>query len=280
MALIKKEIMIHADSAFGDNLNDLGSSFTLDINPPLLVPENAVSCDIAVDQATVQYTFPNLSVGSTTDNFVYTHGGSEYTHAIPEGIYALQDVVDFMNRAASSDGVGVGDDQPLFSAIPITSTQKVALGVWHQDESSSLRINMFQSPALASILRFYSDSIGDDLEFIASASTAGTYEYQLAPNVATFSALSYFRLESSLPIKGVDPRGLSSLTLAVITPDVSPGSQLLYRPFNLIPHDAKGLIGAEFSNITFSLKNNSGALVSTLGESWSIVLRLSYMVRV
>ena len=271
-ALVEQPIVLSVDSAYGSNISDDGASFRYDMSPPLKVPSDAVKCEITCPEANVQYTFPNLSKDGSGDYFGYSFRGTSYLHEIPQGIYSMDEIASYMNRVALQDGIST--DADLFSVVGIESTQKVTLGAWIQDGSGDVTIDFSDSSGTASIREL----LGFDTQTItySAGGTTGAYLYQAAENVATFSSLTYVQVLSSIVNSSVGNTGAPSSTLCTVTPDVSVGSEIVFRPSNPLQIAADNLIGSTVNSITFRLVDNSGTQVNTMGESWSMRIQVKY----
>lgn len=281
MSLVPQEIVLYADSQFGSNLSAGGNQFTQSFSPPLRIPADALGTQIECVSASVWYMSTNLAAGTFSFD-VSTNGGSSYTtytYDFSAGLYDLAGVIQMFNLAASENDLN-SYDYSLFGYEEITSTQRVSLGVWLDDTSYRLRIDWDATTGnsnIASLLGFdtsATDTWGD-------GTNSQTYQYEIAANEATFSALSYYQLQSTLGGSVFDPSGQSSPTLAVIIPDVSVGSQIRYEPYHPLRSNAAHLAGSSINAVTYTIRDDDNQDVTFLDSaSWSLQVRISYFIRV
>ena len=268
MALIEKNIAINIDSVAGSNLAEDGHSFNYTFSPALVVPSEAVDAELKVVEASLVYTWPNLSVGTNTDQFKYIRAGTTYTHTIPKGIYDLKGLASFMNAAAFSDGFSLSND--LFVLEGVTATQKVTLGAYITG-GHGVKV-MFQEPTMANVARL----LGFDTTEVHLTGDNGTYQFETGSNRALFSDLQYVTIQSTLVSGAYDSGGNQSNVLCSIPPDVNPGESIYFRPSFPMVIEAGNLIGNPVNVVTFRLVDNLGRPVDTMGESWSARIKITY----
>ena len=70
------------------NKSSDGSTFSVDLDKPILVPKEAHHCYIQVQSATVWNTVPNIVEG-VNDKFYFSYNGNNYVLTIEQGQYDL-----------------------------------------------------------------------------------------------------------------------------------------------------------------------------------------------
>lgn len=269
MALIEKHVAINIDSNFGQNPSSDGHEFDYVFSPALMIPEEAVDCELKVVEASLVYVWPNLSV-TGTDQFIYRRNGTTHTHDIPRGIYSLQGLQDFMNACALSDGIALEND--MFVLDGIVATQKVQIGAY-MTGGHDVKIR-FQDAGMANVAAL----LGFDTEEVDFSGPNGGYQFAMGDNRALFSDLQYVTIQSTLVEGAYDPRGNQSNVLCEIPPDVNPGESIYFRPSFPMVCDATNLIGSPVHRVHFKLIDNLGRPVDTMGESWSARIKISYKI--
>ena len=134
------------------------------------------------------------------------------------------------------------------------------------------------------ILRFSeSDSVAASLLGFAASdltyeiSEGGKHKYFKSPSPANFDAVSLYRLKCSvLSGQNYDASGSGGGQVAcAITPGVSPGNQIQYRPLIPLPCQAHALKGNRTSSIRFTMTDNNGDAV-TLNEAYTARILISW----
>jgi len=69
---------------------------------------------------------------------------------------------------------------------------------------------------------------------------------------------------------------VSQAILADIPVNAQPGSQLVYIPMMPVNLDEPGLKGQTIRTISLTLTNENGDYITTLGNDWTITLKVSY----
>ena len=91
----------------------------------------------------------------------------------------------------------------------------------------------------------------------------------LAPNTAAFNQVNYFLIHSDLTNSGIRFNNNFNQTIAQVLIDVSPGSQIVSRPFNPARTMTQELAGAKRNNIRMWLTDDKDRRVDANGEYWS-----------
>ena len=151
-------------SSRGDNLSADGSSFEVRLNPPLRIPREAMHTRVYCNQASCQYSFPN--VGPTTGTLTLrsedpiTHSLVTYVLTAPPGLYSnVPELMQALAASAKSQGMPGVDDVDSFRAnvLDITAdtiTSRALLTVKSQGISVLLDPTATQNDILVNLLGF------------------------------------------------------------------------------------------------------------------------------
>jgi hypothetical protein len=96
----------------------------------------------------------------------------------------------------------------------------------------------------------------------------------LAPNIAAFNNIEYFKIQSNLGGQG-RTNGRFDQTLAQVNITARPGSQIVYLPQHTATIPLQGWTGTSRSFLEFWLTNHRDEQVPT-GEIWSARLEIAY----
>ena len=236
-----------------------GSYFQVQFGSPLRIPADAVDCQIAVEEAEIWWTIPNIVTG-VNDRFFVTDGGTTYGLTIPQGLYDLTGLSQAILRELETAGAATGP--ALITLSPDEATQKVELKLNY----ATVSVDFTQPNTMREILGFNSITVGPG--------TAGaTY---LANNVAAFNTISYFLLHSDITNDGIRTNNNYYQTIAKVPIDASPGSQIVYKPFNPARIEEPNLIGATRNSIQVWLTDQDNNRVNTNTEDYSFRLNIRY----
>lgn len=98
----------------------------------------------------------------------------------------------------------------------------------------------------------------------------------VAPNPATFNKINYYTITSNITSDATIVNGNSSHVIARILINASPNFQIQDSPAYPYTFDLTYLRGRSIRQLTFQLRDDSGSLVDTLGEYWSMRYRITY----
>ena len=262
---IKQEISMILDSgadAGAVNKSADGSYFEVQLQNPLLIPREAVNVQMAVEEAEIWWSVPNVITGQN-DKFYVTHAGNPYVVTIPQGLYDLTAIAQTILREL--ENLGLPTTPPLFTFSPDEATQKVEIKFNYN--TTSIDFSQADTPRL--LLGFNSAVIGP----VASAG-----ETIVADNVAGFNTINYFLLHSDLANDGIRTNNTYTQTIAKVPIDVSPGSQIVYKPFNPARISEDNLIGSPRTNIKVWLTDDQNNRVNTNTENFSVRVVIRYQV--
>lgn len=245
------------------NISALGSEFSINQTPPLIIPSNARNVYLSVLSATCWNSVPNVEVG-VNDQFKITYSATDYTVTIPTGLYS----VDSLSAKISTLLFNLGLPEDLIILLPDNSEQKVVIDFNY----ATTQIDFTIANSLRGLLGFDSRLVP------ALPTTAAVYE--TADSIAQFNNIEFFYIKClNLLTKGLRSNDNYSGIMAKIPIDVSAGSQIVYRPYFPAKIDANNLIGSSLNSLTFQLTDNRNRLVNTFGEKFSISIQIEYQTK-
>jgi hypothetical protein len=247
------------------NVSSDGSYFEVQLQDGLKIPKDALNVNISVEEATIWWSVPNIITGE--NDKIYMSGPDpldvvqNYVLTIPQGLYDLAGINEAIARELESAGAKF-DPEPLVSLTPDEATQKV-----------QLRFNY----ATVSIDFTPNDTPRAILGFDAAVYTPLPTNPILAPNVAGFNTINYFLIHSDLTNKGIRFNNNYNQTIGQVLIDVSPGSQIVSKPFNPARINAQELAGANRTNLRFWLTDDEDRRVNTNSEYWTARIVIHYL---
>lgn len=242
------------------NKSTLGSTFEIRLEQPILLPNDILTCSIQIDEATVWWTIPNISVSEGNNKFYLEHLAINYVITIPNGLYSVND----LNNALDREIVAATGLSGLISLEPDNATQKVVI-----------TINQAGTQIDFTLTDTFRDLLGFNSQLVPAVVSVGVF-IQLGDNVAAFNSIEYFLLHSDIVTQGLRTNNTYSQTIAQILIDVAPGSQIVSREFNPPKSDALELSGQTIDRIRFWLTDQNNVLVDTNNEDFSCRMVLQY----
>ena len=236
-----------------------GSSFSVqmtDGDNGLNIPQNPKIVMLSVIGAEIWYNTRN--VDNSNNQITYTpNGGSPTTYTIPNVLYTNDVIGDVINRV-----VGLGSGK-----FTITADENIGKMIITFDDATSGSIDFTQPNSIGVVLGF--NNVGD----------SATNLYNVAPNESKFNAINYYIIQSDIVNQGmkVGTKTNGSI-IAKINIDCKPNRQLLYSPNNPSLIGAQNLAGDKRTEYKFTLLNDNLNPVDTLGEYYSLHLRISYNI--
>ena len=188
---------------------------------------------------------------------------NNYVIVIPQGLYDLSGLNQAILRELESSGAQINPD-PLITMTPDEPTQRVEI----RFNYTTVSIDFSQPFGFEEIIGF--DSIQYGPYAIAPNSI-------LAPNVAAFNQVNYYLLHTDLTNKGIRFNNNYNQTVSQILIDVSPGSQIVSKPFNPAKVSVQELAGAKRTNIRVWLTDDQNRPVNTNSENFTARIVLHYL---
>ena len=256
-------IPIVVDSAFAENVSAGGNRCSLSFSPPLQLPRD-VSPSIRLYSSSFNYSFPNID---TTNNQLHLRLMSipavTQTITLPTGLYTLTDLERTVKHAIHANAT-FGPFEIRF--IAVNATQRVHIEVVNPT-AHPFRMEFSQAASVGSLLGFT-----QDVDF--TANTTSSHEGNAVANLdRNTSVLVQTSLCSGSVVNG---RGGSSTVAAIHLAAAIPGTTYAYQPDNTLTVPASHLAGATITNASFALVNQSFEELNTLGESFQLVLEISW----
>lgn len=262
MTIIQIPFLISSDTANGAfNVSSNGDKFELRLTEPLTIPREAKDCYLTMQESTVWWTVPNVITGSN-DKFSIDDGGGPYLVTIPQGLYDLPTLETTINTLVVAAGGATG----LFNFIANDATSTVTIQV----NAIGVTIdNTIANCVATSLMGFAAAALGP---------TVAALTFYTGTSIATFNQIEYFLISSDLTNQGMRIGDTFSNVIGSVLIDVSPGSQIVSRPYHppIIP--CPNLIGNRRTNVKFKITDQAGNSINTNGETWSARLNIVYIL--
>ena len=280
MSFIPQELSMLVSSDPGQgarNVSSDGSSFEIALEGDgIFIPREALNVRLSVEEATVWWTVPNIITG--TNDTMYIYGDDDtlpvpvpqlFTVVIPQGLYDLSG----LNQAVQSGLEALGartldagsNPLPLISFAEDTATNKAVI----RFNYTNVTVDFTQADTPRTILGFNSAVYGP---------YAGAPLNVTAPNVAQFNVVNSFLIKSDLVSQGLRFNNAYNQIISQVLIDVTPGSQIVSKPYHPAKTDAQGLAGVRRRNLRFSLTDESNNPVNTNSEFWTARLLITYLL--
>jgi hypothetical protein len=270
-------IPIFALSSKGENVSELGSTFTYRFKSPLRIPAEAEDATISLVQSAIWYVQPNISSALGNNQMVLSYAnlndGDEFTITFEDGLYslpALQSALKSKLYNLNSELTGLTGEE--ITMIPDNAQQKLIFSLKPTDITGP--ISMYFGGSDFTMKSFLGYENNEDFAAINSGLTSST----IGDSTAKFNgALSYFIMHCSLSAGSYDSDGdFNGSQIAQMFPiNISPGSQLVHIPNNPLKCSAN-IAGQTISSCTFSVTNQNGVLQDMRGEEFSALVVLEY----
>ena len=256
------DVLISSNPALGaENITNNGSSISLHMDEKIGIPPEAKNVALSVIGAEVWYNIPNIT--SINNGFRFMINGLTYNMTIPTGLYSGATIPDM-----------------ILSTITESGTPNLPTGDWFILEGNEALNKMTFKINADAVNKGFSmiwtqSSIADILGFTTN-STVNT-STDIAENIPKFNAVNYFLLQSDIVHNGISTNGQHNNIIAKILIDVSPNSQILYRPSTPNHIQSPELAGTSRRDFRFNLLDDQMNPLDTRGEFWSAHLRISWM---
>lgn len=240
-----------------------GSQFTVQLENVFEIPPQAREASLEVMNATVWWNVPNISAALGNNKFYFEYATNPYVVTIPDGLYSVVDLNSTLNREVGN-ATGVFD---MFTLTGDGPTQKILLFINY----TTVQIDFTPIDTFRDLLGFNSQLIPDPNP------TTGLFNV-LGDNVAAFNSIEYFLLHSDLVRRGLQINHVYDNVIARVPINTTPGSQIIYEPYNPDQLDILDEAGQRWHHMRFWLTDNLRRSVDTRGETWSVNIRISYTV--
>ena len=268
-------IFSSAQSQGATNIRDNGSRFSVNLNYPLHLPNDAKHATCEVIQANIWNTSPNISPAFNNDIFVANDGKKLVSIQIEKGLYDITTLtaqleLQWDSYIAPDGKTGVANKwNTLFLMTGNDSTQKVSIEFITSD--NQVLIDWTQT-TLRSILGFASNA----LQKPVSQNGSLTADY-----IADFNNLNAYYLHTDLVGNGIPTNSTYSQVISVIPVTAAPGNLIVFQGQNEnLFADCNNLVGMNNSRSTFSfwLTTETNTPIDMNGEEWSFTLLFKWEV--
>jgi hypothetical protein len=265
---IQKDLLVSSSPDQGAlNLSEDGSSFEVKLQDPITIPDKARNIKLEVQRALIWNNFPNIYTG--INDKIYINGPNtedvqtSFVVTIAQGSYDLQTLTNDILADLEVQGAK-STPLSLISLDADVATGKVQVSLNYP----TVQIEMRSWNTFHKIL-----GLNEQLYTVPVGKSSHTF---LADNVANFASVESILVHSSITSKGLSINGNYSQTIAQILPDVRSGSLIVFQPLSPLRIDCDNLKGTELQSFRVWLTNEKGESISTNGEYYSMLLKLSY----
>ena len=249
-----------------ENVSADGSRFQVTLNNPLQIPRSSMYATLEVEQASIWYVTPNITVefGNNLFQFTTANAGNPGLHTITitDGLYSLEGLASFLNVAFSNLGlpsnliVLSGDD----------ATQSTVLTYLEAGDFADFTI----ANSCREILGFDAVTSPNPLQ------GAGYSDY--SQNPAAFNRVNSYAIRSNIVSEGIPINNTAAgiLVSVPIPSTVPPGSQISYQPQSPTKVDCRELIGQTKLNFSFELVDQLLRPTPTQGEIYTFIITFRF----
>lgn len=232
----------------GINTERNGSLVRVILNEPIEFNLEKYNVYCRLLEASIWWTIPNIDA---TNNVLHIVSGvTDYILTLDKGLYDITELNTKISNFLRSFGMPTNG----IILTPDTVTQKISI----QINSALISINMAQS-SIKTVLGF------NNVVTVGPGISGTFYD---APDVAKLNSISNILIHSDFTKGTYYNKDQSSGLLAMITPDVRPGSQIVYRPFHPIMCEVSR---TRIDSVSFTLTDQHSRAIDTNNESFSIL---------
>lgn len=235
-----------------------GSTFTINLERPIIIPKEAKNCWIEIQSALVWNSVPNILTG-VNDKFYFTYNLTPYILTLEKGQYDLEYLNIEINRQITS--LGLPNNLILFRGDSATS--KVVI----EYLDANITIDFTQTDTFRELLGFNS-------QILSSA----IINFQKGDTTARFNTINYFLIHSDLVNLGLRYNTQYRQIVSEVLIDVPAGSQIISRPYNIPKIPAPELIGTKRRRINVWITDDLNNRVDTNGEDYSFRMTINYVM--
>lgn len=258
--MTRATLFLSSNPAVGaENVSADGSRFEINLNSPLAIPATAEAIELAVTQASIWNTSPNVAAAFGNNSFRYitsTAPAGQYDVIIPDGLWSLSGLgaylgIQFVNNGHSAN---------LFILSAQDSTQQSVITIATLGDSV-----VFTSPnSVGALLGFTADIVAPVANFNA-----------FSQQPAAFNRNNSYTIQSNI-CDGLVVNRATSGVIAAIPITAPPGSQINFDPRQITWIPAPELKGSGLSRLTFQLGNQDLAPTPTAGELFTFVIQIRW----
>lgn len=244
------------------NLSQQGDQFQVVLDRPINIPRNAVDAHIRVLDSSIWNVVPNISADIGNNNLSYIVGGVQYSTLIPNGLYSLEGLEDFIQRDLTNKGLSP-------TAITLSGNSATQKSVLTFEAGVQLDLTVANAPT---------QILGFDARLVPLTPQVDGYSEE-GDSTANFNRTEFFLISSDIVSNGIpvnSSSGSGVIHKALI--QSQPGSQSNYLPYLPPIVDAGELIGQSKSSFNVRLSDQLGRRVSTQGEYFAFTMQLEYSI--
>lgn len=252
-----------SEDAGAINKSSDGSQFEIITDQPIIIPSEAVNCELFVTSASVWNVVPNIVTG-VNDQFYIEIAAVNYVAVIPQGLYDL----DTLESAIERDLIAQGAPSGTFSFLPDDPTQKVVIRL----NIAGVQIDFTQADTPRGLLGFNS-------QLIPPGAPSAGIEYYLADNEAAFNNIDFFLIHCDLCSEGIRVNGnFNQSVCKVDILDTPPGSLITnqYQMPVICPCDY--LIGSIRKSWRVWITDQDNNRINTQNENFSAQIMIQYEI--
>ena len=248
-----------------------GSCFQIQLSEPIQIPEEATSITVALDEATIWFNTHNISAALGNNHWRIEHSTTTFDIIVPDGLYSLSDLSASLDRL-------------MLTAIGLSGL--VTLIADNAQQKTVIRLNQATTQVILTAGDSFRDVLGFTSKLVPSgAPSAGVFN-ETGANKANFSPFGTagassnqsWQVHSDLVNRGIKVGNDYTHIIAQVPIDVSPGGEVIYGPEHPALSDAFELAGAVRNSMRFWLTDQSGTLVDTQGEDYSLRVCIRYVL--
>lgn len=240
--------------------NSQGSDFSIDLGgDSLQIPNNARKCKLTVLESSLWYVSYNISASRNNNIFLYNYSSTDYTLIIPDGLYDLPSLSQAISNGIQAQTTGNPIDLVTLQADYATSKVYMEFG-------GTVNVTFDTAQNTINSVIGFNDQVINGL----------ANEIVQGENVANFNIIEYFLIKSDLVDRGLRLNNTYSQIIEKVSINVQPGSLIVQKDNNPIALNCQNLIGQSVNRIRFWLTDQSGILVDTVNEDWTLRLLISY----
>lgn len=261
------DFLVSSNPASGaKNINSLGSQFDVVFDKSYVYDEKARSIKLEILESEMYYNTHNID-NVRYNNYRIRIDGPNLLNVvqsviivIPNGLYTPQSLNSSMQLLLNNAGF-----QP--NMIQITGNDPInRIQITFNFVNASVHFNNADYHGFADLLGY---------GYIVLA-PAVVGEIMIAPNLATFNKTNFYIITSNITSDATIVNGQASHAIARILINSAPNYQIQDSPAYPYTHTLTHLRGTSVKRLTFQLRDDSGELINTQGELWSMRYRLTY----
>lgn len=256
--------IVSSDPSNGSqNLSSDGSTFSVQLNNAISIPQEAKNCTLEVQQASIWYTTPNISAALGNNLFVVSSGEVGATITIPDGLYSRSALNAYLQLAFVNEGLPDG---------LITLSENSSTG------QTVLIFNVLNTQVDFTVANTCRDVLGFNSRLVPAVSSTIVGQSEASDNIAVFNSLNSWLISSSLINQGIPVNETGRNIIARVPITSSAGSQVNYQPYNPTRTSARNLIAQSTNRFDVWLTDQRGVKIDTFGEYYSVLIVLRYWI--